>query len=322
MKFRTEIESISPTAKIDYSTKIFAVGSCFAQNIAHKLIQAKFKVNLCPTGILFNPISIATALTNFTHLNAVNIERIVTRGDSFVSLDSHSCLAQATLDDAISALNNAIAIGHKALSEANCVIITFGTAWVYEHIATKSVVANCHKQPQSDFIRRRLSVEEIITTFTPLMEGILSDKHVIFTLSPVRHPSDGLTENSLSKATLRLAIAELCSRFNNADYFPAYEIVTDDLRDYRFYAEDLVHPSNQAIEYIWEKFTEAMFTERTKQLLPKVMKIVTAATHRPFNSISREYKEFCHKQLEAAMAIEEVDFSDECAIFSQYSDKS
>ena len=201
-------------------------------------------------------------------------------------------------------------------------IITFGTAWVYEHIATKSVVANCHKQPLSSFIRRRLSVEEIITTFTPLMEGILSDKHVIFTLSPVRHLSDGLTENSLSKATLRLAIAELCSRFNNADYFPAYEIVTDDLRDYRFYAEDLVHPSNQAIEYIWEKFTEAMFTERTKQLLPKVMKIVTAATHRPFNSTSREYKEFCHKQLEAAMAIEEVDFSDECAIFSQYSDKS
>ena len=322
MKFRTEIESISPTAKIDYSTKIFAVGSCFAQNIAQKLIQAKFKVNLCPTGILFNPISIASALTNFTHLNAVNIERIVTRGDSFVSLDSHSCLAQATLDDAISALNNAIATGHKALSEANCVIITFGTAWVYEHIATKSVVANCHKQPLSSFIRRRLSVEEIITTFTPLMEGILSDKHVIFTLSPVRHISDGLTENSLSKATLRLAIDKLCSLYSDTDYFPAFEIVTDDLRDYRFYADDLVHPSNQAIDYIWERFAEAIFTERTKQLLPKVMKIVAAAAHRPFNIHSEEYQEFCRKQLAAAKAMMEVDYSDECDFFARYSHKS
>ena len=322
MKFRTEIESISPTAKIDYSTKIFAVGSCFAQNIAQKLIQAKFKVSLCPTGILFNPASIARALTDFANCSTASAERIVARADSFVSLDSHSCLAQETANDALRALNDAIAIGHKSLSEASCVIITFGTAWVYQHIDTKEIVANCHKQPQSDFIRRRLSVEEIIAAFVPLMEGILSDKHVIFTLSPVRHISDGLTENSLSKATLRLAIDKLCSLYSNTDYFPAFEIVTDDLRDYRFYADDLVHPSNQAIDYIWERFAEAIFTERTKQLLPKVMKIVAAAAHRPFNIHSEEYQEFCRKQLAAAKAMVEVDFSDECDFFARYSHKS
>ena len=322
MKFRTEIEKFELKSKIDYGTKIFAVGSCFAQNIAARLTAAKFQVTQCPVGILFNPASITKALTAFAQCNTAYDELIVERGGGFVSLECHSDLMQPTRQRAIDCYNNAIAAGHKALSEAQCIIITLGTAWIYEYNATGDVVANCHKLPQNLFTRRRMSVEEIVGEFKPLLEGILSDKRVIFTVSPVRHIADGLAENSLSKSTLRVAIAELCERFDNVDYFPAYEIVTDDLRDYRFYADDLVHPSNQAIEYIWERFVSGALTADAQQLLPKVEKIVAAAAHRPFNPQSEEYKKFCTRYLADAKALSLIDFSSECALFEQYSEKN
>ena len=322
MKFRTEIENISLTAKIDYRTKIFAVGSCFAQNIAQKLLNNKFKVDLCPTGILFNPASIASTLMAFANLQSADSRRVVQRGETFVSLDAHSQIAETTFDRAIEAINRANTLGHQLLTNANCVIITLGTAWVYEHNATNCVVANCHKLPQSDFTRRPLTAAEIVDGFKPLLEGILHNKSVIFTVSPVRHISDGLAENSLSKATLRVAIAELCKLYGNVDYFPAYEIVTDDLRDYRFYADDLVHPSAQAVEYIWEHFVRSALTTTAQSLLPRVKKVVDAASHRPTNPQSEQYREFCARYLKEAQEIADVDFSEECAFFSQYSNKS
>ena len=201
-------------------------------------------------------------------------------------------------------------------------IITLGTAWVYEHKATGKIVSNCHKIPQRDFTRRRLSVAEICELFRPLMEGILKGKQVTFTVSPVRHVSDGLAENSVSKATLRLAVDQLCSEYSNADYFPAYEIVTDDLRDYRFYADDLIHPSVAAIEYIWDKFINSALNDSTKEQLERVEKIVAAAAHRPFNPSSEEYKKFCNRYLNEAKTLSSIDFSAECAIFERYSEKS
>ncbi|MBE6188997.1 MAG: GSCFA family protein [Rikenellaceae bacterium] len=322
MKFRTKIGSVSLTAKIDYSTKIFAVGSCFAQNIAKKLYQAKFNIDFCPVGILFNPASIASTLTTFANEQSADRARIVSRAEQFVSLDVHSDLAEDSFDSAVEAVNSATALGNKLLSEAQCVIITFGTAWVYEHKATGKVVANCHKLPQSEFTRRRLSVAEIVEAFKPLLEGALRGKNVIFTLSPVRHIADGLAENSLSKATLRLAIAELCEQYDNADYFPAYEIVTDDLRDYRFYADDLVHPSAQAVEYIWEHFVASALSSTAQSLLPRVKKVVEAAAHRPISPQSEQYRLFCERYLQEALSISDVDFSEECAIFRRYSNKS
>ena len=283
------------------------------------MLCAKFRVTTNPTGILFNPASIAQALTAFTEQRVAESGRIVSRGEGFVSLDCHSDLVGSSADEALSIYQSAIYEGHKALNAADCVIITFGTAWVYEHKATGAIVANCHKLPQSEFIRRRLSVAEICNLFRPLMEGILSGKHVIFTVSPVRHTADGLSENSLSKATLRVAIEELCSSYTNVDYVPAYEIVTDDLRDYRFYAEDMVHPTQQAVEYIWERFADAALTTQAKALLPKVEKIISAAAHRPFNPSSNEYRNFCSRYLAEAKALSSIDFSAECAIFEQYS---
>lgn len=322
MKFRTEIESTPLKAKIDYSTEIFAVGSCFAQNIAQRLHQAKFRVVQSPTGILFNPASIAQSLSTFATNQAVDTARIVRRGEQYVSLDCHSDLVGCSEQEALNIWQSAINNGHNALLSADCIIITLGTAWVYEHIATGQVVANCHKLPPCEFTRHRLSVDKICDAFRPLLGGVLADKQVIFTVSPVRHVADGLTENSLSKATLRLAVAELMEEFSNVDYFPAYEIVTDDLRDYRFYADDLVHPSSQAIEYIWEHFVHSALSHSAKQTLDKVTKIVAAAAHKPFNPHSAEYQKFCKRNLEQAKALSMIDFSDECAIFERFLNKS
>ena len=221
MKFRTEIEHLKRGGIVDYSTNIFTIGSCFAQNIAERLSASKFRVASSPLGILFNPASIADTLSTFATMQKVDNARIVRREEGWVALDCHSILAQPTLEAAIDAYNSAVEEGHKALTAADCVVITLGTAFIYEHIATQRVVANCHKLPQSDFIRRKLSVEEIVELFTPLLKGVLSNKQVIFTLSPIRHIADGLTENSLSKATLRVAIGELCAAFENTLYFPA-----------------------------------------------------------------------------------------------------
>ena len=319
MKFRTEIDKPQLKGRIDYNSKIVTLGSCFAENITKRLAAAKFCVKHSPVGILFNPASIASTLTAFAERSAVDCGRIVRRSEGWVSLDCHSELTMPTEEEAIKTLQNAIDEGHKLLRSATCVIITFGTAWVYEHIATGRVVANCHKQPSREFCRRRMSVEEIVTLFKPLMEGVLRDKHVIFTVSPIRHTADGLTENCVSKAILRLAADTLSSTYDNADYFPAFEIVTDDLRDYRFYAEDMVHPSAQAVEYIWQRFIESALADSAVELLPKVEKIIAAATHKPFNPNSEEYATFCKRYLTEAQRLSMIDFSAECEVFERYS---
>ena len=319
MKFRTEIDKPQLKGRIDYNSKIVTLGSCFAENITKRLAAAKFCVKHSPVGILFNPASIASTLTAFAERSAVDCGRIVRRSEGWVSLDCHSELTMPTEEEAIKTLQNAIDEGHKLLRSATCVIITFGTAWVYEHIATGRVVANCHKQPSREFCRRRMSVEEIVALFKPLMEGVLRDKHIIFTVSPIRHTADGLTENCVSKAILRLAADTLSSTYDNADYFPAFEIVTDDLRDYRFYAEDMVHPSAQAVEYIWQRFIESALADSAVELLPKVEKIVAAATHKPFNPNSEEYAIFCKRYLKEAQRLSMIDFSAECEVFERYS---
>lgn len=319
MKFRTEIDKPQLKGRIDYNSKIVTLGSCFAENITKRLAAAKFCVKHSPVGILFNPASIASTLTAFAERSAADCRRIVRRSEGWVSLDCHSELTMPTEEEAIKTLQNAIDEGHKLLRSATCVIITFGTAWVYEHIATGRVVANCHKQPSREFCRRRMSVEEIVALFKPLMEGVLKDKHVIFTVSPIRHTADGLTENCVSKAILRLAADTLSSTYDNADYFPAYEIVTDDLRDYRFYAEDMVHPSAQAVEYIWQRFIESALADSAVELLPKVEKIIAAATHKPFNPNSEEYATFCKRYLKEAQRLSMIDFSAECEVFERYS---
>ena len=316
MKFRTEIE-IAPLADgLEYGAKIFALGSCFAENISERLKRAKFSISTNPFGVLFNPFSIANALERLADARTFAVCDITAGKESFFSFDAHSSLDGKSHTEAFGNLNKAVAQGAKSLADADWVILTFGTAWVYEKEGR--VVANCHKQPASHFVRRRLSVTEIVERYSRLFEDVLHDKKVVLTVSPVRHIGDGLQENSVSKATLRLAVEELVSKYENACYFPSYEILIDDLRDYRYYADDLAHPSKMAVDYVWERFCEAVLAEETKAKMSLVEQIVAAAEHRPFNPESEAHKTFCQKMLAKIESMPEIDFSLEKSAFERY----
>jgi len=313
MKFRTEIEITSLGVKISYENRVLALGSCFAAHIARKLAGAKFRVAENPSGILFNPLSIAAAIRSYADPAPVTRGELGFDGEVWHHFGFHGDFSAPTADEALQKMNAARQAGADALRTADRIVLTFGTAWVYERQG--EAVANCHRRPAAEFSRRRLSVEEIVETFAKLIEGPLAGKQIILTISPVRHTGDTLAGNAVSKAALRLAAEELAERFPDVHYFPAYEILNDDLRDYRFYADDLVHPSPQAVEYVWEKFSAAVLSEQARRLLPDVRHIVVAAAHRPRNPQSATYREFCRRRLEEIAALPQIDFRTEAEYF-------
>ena len=283
MQFRTVIDIKSFDRKIDHSSRILSLGSCFADNIARRMQRAKFRVEASPTGILFNPESIARAVERFAASESPAREELRHDGERYFGYDFHSAFADADPERALAAMREAARRGADALRRADTVIITFGTAWIYRLRENGEVVANCHKQPQSLFARELLAADRIADSYAKLLEGPLADKHVIFTVSPVRHLGDGAERNSLSKAVLRVAVGELASRFPDADYFPSFEIMNDELRDYRFYADDMTHPSQTAVDYIWERFGATAFAESARRAAERAERIAEAAEHRPFD---------------------------------------
>ena len=302
MQFQTHIQIRPFEQKIDHSQPILSLGSCFADNIAKRLQRAKFDTTAAPTGILFNPESIARAIERFDRAredkgSLPTIKELHQANGVWYNYDFHSSLSHIDADVALAQMSDAVMRGAEALAEAKVVIITFGTAFVYRLNDSGEVVANCHKQPQRLFTREMLSAEDIAQRYNALLQGPLADKRVIFTLSPVRHLGDGLEQNSLSKATLRVAIAEIVAKNNNADYFPSYEIMMDELRDYRFYADDMAHPSALAVEYIWERFSQTALSCATLDAIKRIEHIMAAAEHRPFNPESDAHRAFCRKML-------------------------
>ena len=318
MKFRTEIEVAPWQRPIDYSQTILSLGSCFADNIAARLRERKFRIVASPTGILFNPASIARIIERM-HLNDKPISRdeLFTSDERWLSYDFHSKFAGETPDQAIDIMQTALDSGHEALEHADHLILTLGTAWVYRHTETGEVVANCHKQPHATFRRELLTVEEVVACLERIIACLNPTTQLILTLSPVRHIGEGMEDNSLSKAILRVAIDSVVKRYAGAIYFPSYEMLMDDLRDYRFYGDDLVHPSTTAINYITEKFFDAALSSETKRIVPTVEKIVRAAQHRPLNATSREYKTFCEKQLAAIEELKSIDLNEEKYYFQR-----
>ena len=302
MQFQTHIQIRPFEQKIDHRESVLSLGSCFADNIAKRLQQAKFNTTASPTGILFNPESIARTIERFDRAredkgSLPTIKELHQANGVWYNYDFHSSLSHIDADVALAQMSDAVMRGAEALAEAKVVIITFGTAFVYRLNESGDVVANCHKQPQRLFSREMLSAEDIVQRYNALLQGPLADKRVIFTLSPVRHLGDGLEQNSLSKATLRVAIAEIVAKNSNADYFPSYEIMIDELRDYRFYADDMAHPSALAVEYIWERFSRTALSEATLDAIKRIEHIMAAAEHRPFNPESDAHRAFCRKML-------------------------
>jgi hypothetical protein len=271
------------------------VGSCFSENIAQKLSYYKFNVFSNPFGILFNPIAIENLI-----YNAVN-EKVYTENDIFFHnerwhcFDAHSALSNNQKSKLLSNLNGALANTLDQLKLATHLIFTLGTAWVYRFIETDTIVGNCHKVPQKKFIKELLSVDDILGSLQKccaLIKEINPNCAIVFTVSPVRHLKDGFTENSLSKAHLISAIHQIIEKENNLFYFPSFEIMMDDLRDYRFYATDMIHPNETAINYIWEIFVETWFSKNVLTIMDKADSIQKALAHKPFNPTSQQHIDF------------------------------
>lgn len=318
MKFRTEIEipRFAPEAQIGYKNRIVAIGSCFAEQMTAQMRRLKFACTTNSTGVVFNPASAAAALRSFVAAKPVQREELCETDGIWHHFDFHGAFSAETSDEALARMNAARQAGAEALRTADRVIVTFGTAWVFEH--NEQIVANCHRHPATEFTRRRLSVAEIVTEYSELFAGQLADREVILTVSPVRHLGDGLEGNAVSKATLRLAAAELADSHSNVYYFPAYEILVDDLRDYRFYADDLVHPAPQAVEYIWEKFAQAALTDEAQRIVPIANQIVAAAAHRPQHIQTEAFRTFCRRMLKQIDTLPQINFSEERAYFEKY----
>ncbi len=316
MILRTEIEPTPLVERITHADQIFTIGSCFAQNIGERLLRSKFNTTINPTGVLFNPLSICATLERLHQRKPIEQQELREGALGWYHLDFHSSLNGRSREEALDNINSAVERGSEALAKADWVILTLGTAWLYERADTAELVANCHREPARNFLRRRASLNEIVERLSEMIETTLCDKRVILTLSPIRHVADGLEENSLSKATLRLAIDEVVNRAPERVYYlPAYEIMMDDLRDDRFYDDDLVHPSSMAIEYIWQYFCMVALSNESQELLPRIERVIKASQHRPTNPASESHRAFCQAQIQAIEALSGVEMSQERVYF-------
>lgn len=318
MKFRTDFPIRPLSIPISLHTPVLALGSCFAKRVAGRLEELHFPVTTNPLGVLFNPVSVAATLQRFAANKLLTREELQCGEEGFFHDDLQGMEPATDPQEALERMNQRISRGAVAFRKADLLMITFGTARVYVSQASGRVVANCHKLPRAYFSSRLLTVEEIVNEWEALLAGPLAEKRVLFTLSPVRHIRDGAEENSLSKAILRVAIAQLVERHARCEYFPAAELLLDDLRDYRFYADDLVHPAPAAVNYIWERFVECCLDKEARDLLPRIEALRRATEHRPLNPASEAWRQFCSAQLHEAETLEELlglDFSAEKAHF-------
>ncbi|MDL2323212.1 GSCFA domain-containing protein [Bacteroidales bacterium OttesenSCG-928-A17] len=298
MKFRTEIEVPTSPVRIAHSDKIQTLGSCFAENISGCLENSGFLVDSNPFGILYNPASLRRSLYRLIEETPFSKDEIFEDRGIFSSFWHHSCFSQEDPDRFLTGVNARLKESSRFLREAKILILTFGTSYVYRLKESGQVVSNCHKIPAERFIRERLRLEEIVAEWKILLDDLKTinpDLQILFTISPIRHWKDGAHENQLSKSILLLAVDEIIRENPHCSYFPSYELLLDDLRDYRFYAEDLLHPSTQAIAYIWEKFSDAFFSTETKGLIKEWESIQRDLNHKPFHPDSEKYIEFRKK---------------------------
>lgn len=306
MKLRTEIASISAPFQINYSHPIFSIGSCFSENIGNKLTEYKFPILNNPFGTLFNPLSIAKLLQLSLDKDALAVffkqgqQRFIQRQGIWFHYDLHSDFSAQSQQELQAKIETQITEATRFLQKTDILIITWGTAWIYELQSDKKFVANCHKVPAKHFEKKLLSVEAITKSYQKLFKTLWQtrpDLKVILTLSPVRHIKDTLPLNSVSKSILRLASHQLSEENEKVFYFQSYEILMDDLRDYRFYKDDLLHPNQTAINYIWEHFSNTFFDAKTQDLLQEWQKIKKALAHRSFHPESEAHQSFLRKTL-------------------------
>lgn len=323
MEFRLELEPKPLPVRISQAHKILLIGSCFTEHMGSRLLKYKFPVLENPNGILFNPFSISKALISYIENKKFKEAELFSHNEIWSSWDHHSRFSGMDRNEVLDNINSSQETAHNFLGNADWILITLGSAFVYQLQSGESV-ANCHKMPANYFTKRLATVEEIISTLDHLIHRVRFFKpnvKFIFTISPVRHLRDGLVENNWSKSALIYAVQHLCAKFPQIFYFPAYELVIDDLRDYRFYAEDMVHPNYLATDYVWEKFAGACLDSSLKNFMAEMDKIENAMNHHPFYPDSDAHQNFLKLQLERVKKLKEqfpaLDFSREVHFFSQ-----
>lgn len=304
MRFHLNYTPVTSEFKIDHASSSFLIGSCFSENIGEKLKDRKFNIRSNPNGNLFNPFSIQTALLQLIQDEKINSKIFLQRDNTYYSFLHHSSVNASTEKELITKINSITEESASFLKSCQYLFITFGSAYYYHHKTLNCTVANCHKQSAVTFEKRLAKTDEIVQEYLSLIKKlnvVIPALKIIFTVSPVKHLKDGVIENNLSKSTLLLAVHQLVSENTNCYYFPAYELVNDDLRDYRFYKEDLAHPNQQAIDYVWDKFSDCYFSERTKALNEQIVKLLLAFKHRKMQgneAESRKLADFIVKQKE------------------------
>lgn len=296
MQFRTQIPIRKIEFPLDYTSQVVSFGSCFAENISEKFDYFKFQNTVNPFGIIFNPVSIEKLIQRSIEKEYFTEEDIFFHNDLWQCYEVHSELSNTNKEDFLIVLNQLIDLTNKQISESTHFIITLGTSWVYRNIESNEIVANCHKVSQKEFNKELLSIETIeksIQNTIELIRKVNPNCTFIFTVSPVRHIKDGFVENTLSKAHLISAIHN--SQLTTHNYFPSYEIMMDELRDYRFYTEDMLHPNKVAIDYIWKQFSESCIKKEANSIMNEVEEIQKGLAHRPFNPESESHLKFLKK---------------------------
>lgn len=293
--FQTPVEIPTVNYKLTYESHVLTMGSCFADNMGKRMQNAWFDVGVNPFGVLYNPASISNGIRRLIRTEAFTPSDLFEARGLWNSFAHSTLFSGQTPDDSLKAMNDAFYSGVSKLEGGCCLIITFGTAWIYENVHDGQVVANCHKLPSSFFRRKRLSVDEIVSDYASLLTELKStypDSHIVLSVSPVRHWKDGAHENNLSKSILLLAAEELAQHFDFVDYFPAYEIQMDELRDYRFYSADMLHPSDVAVDYIWKRFADTFFDNETQIIKSELEKYAASLNHKILFPESEEMRKF------------------------------
>lgn len=301
MQFRTELLIPDSTFKIEHHDALFFMGSCFAENIAEKTKSLLFNTCINPHGILYNPKSIAKALSDYCENIQYTKENLFYYDNLWNSWNHHSRFSHADINVCLNTINTEISTAHQYLKHCNYLFITLGSSFIYKHFDENNYVANCHKVPNKEFTKELLTIDTIIND---LKNAIISltkfntQIKIIFTISPVRYIRDGIVENNLSKARLIEAVHQLCNSLTNCFYFPAYELIIDDLRDYRYFKDDMVHPTELAINYVWDKFSKAYFSNQCLNIVKQIDEILKSENHRPRNTESENFKHFQQAVLE------------------------
>lgn len=310
MKWRTEIQIKESREKYGYNHHFLLMGSCFSDEIGQRLYSNKFQPCVNPFGTIFNPIVLFEKIEKRDSI--IDAQHFIQEKDLVFHYDYHSQFCGTSQQELIKKINLANQNLKDSIQKANVLVLTLGTAFVHTLKKTDKIVSNCHKQPSVNFTKRLLSVEEIVTSFKKLLHSFDTPPKIILTVSPVRHTKEGISENQLSKSILRVACSEICRLTDQIDYFPSYEVMIDDLRDYRFYKSDLIHPTTEAVDYIFEHFITTYFDKKSIDLLEKVKKINLDLSHRTEFKHSMSHQKFLQNLVQKLEVLNQtLDFNKE-----------